>query len=74
MIEAIAEVRVTPRIPMFTCDKHGMMRQEHAMDIGDLGQPLLMCPICYDERMKAIRPILKGAMNGTGANGSANAK
>lgn len=65
-MEAYAEVRVTPRVPMFKCDKHGMMRQEHAMDISSLGEPLLMCPLCYDSRMQGVRKILKGALNGTG--------
>jgi len=62
--EAKREVRQAPRIPQFICDKHGMFPTKHAMHItvpSDKGPPLVvdMCPMCYDDKMKAAEKVFK---------------
>jgi hypothetical protein len=60
-----AEVAAAPRIPMYRCDEgHGAFPAKYAMKITIPAEGMapieqLMCPFCYDEKMKKAEEIFK---------------
>jgi hypothetical protein len=63
--EVKQEVSTAPRIPMFTCDKHGIFPAKNGtvtISVPQEGAPDLLqelCIFCYDEKMKAVEKIFK---------------
>ena len=57
IVAANAKVKTerAPRVPMFTCDRHGTIPAKYAIPfdgMGALETPVLSCPMCYEDRMK----------------------
>lgn len=48
--QATLEVKAQPRVPMFECQKHAIMKEEHL--IKHLDQK--MCPYCWNDRVKTV--------------------
>lgn len=53
---AKASVSTAPRDDMFLCEKHGPIAKRHLFQLsGYTEKPISMCPICYDDKMKAAK-------------------
>jgi len=58
VLDAYAEVKLQPREPMFLCNKHGMIRQQHLIHFQSAPDTFIdYCPICFDERLKSVEKI-----------------
>ena len=61
VVEASNTARLTPRKPMFVCDKHGAVAEEYLIVFqldGITKEPIKYCPFCYEERTKqAIKNV-----------------
>lgn len=53
---AFHEVKGQPRIPMFSCDKHGAVPVKYTLKLNVFSdQPIEVCPLCFEDKMKAAK-------------------
>jgi hypothetical protein len=58
--EARTEIADSPRTEMITCDKHGLIPKRYTMHLeGVTEQPIEVCPLCFEDRIKEARAKLK---------------
>jgi hypothetical protein len=55
-VNARWEAKTSPRVPMFTCDKHGPVPESVLMHLeGATEKPIPYCPFCMHEKAKQIK-------------------
>jgi hypothetical protein len=63
--QAKKEVMQAPKVPMYTCDIHGMFPASSTLKIGIPSAPgqsdldVDMCPFCFTEKMDKAKQLLK---------------
>ena len=56
LVNARWEAKTSPRVPMFTCDKHGPVPESVLMHLeGATEKPIPYCPFCMHEKAKQIK-------------------
>ncbi len=57
-LDAKVKTETAPRVPMFSCDKHGTMPAKYAVSFDGMGvleEPQQVCPMCLEDRFKEAR-------------------
>jgi hypothetical protein len=47
-----------PRIPMYSCDKHGTFPEKYAVELDSIGiteAPIKLCPMCFEDRFREAK-------------------
>lgn len=56
VLSAFHEVKDAPRVPMLSCQKHGLIPEKYTLKLETMSEkPIEYCPLCWEDKIKAAK-------------------